>query len=752
MSWRSSWGSRVATTSGRPGARAAYVPPTWPLSVAVALALWAAFGSLTPIFVEPSWWFVVAGTIGIVTFAIAAVRSLTRWPGWPPVAGLVILILGLTFSFASAQSLIGFVPTLDVLGRFAELVGDGFLSISNQGVPAEATDGIVFLLASGAGVLTIAVDAVAIIAKRPALVGVPLVVLLAVPTIFDRSQADPWAFVLTSAAYLLLLYLSIGEARTGGALGVGAAALAVALIIPVVAPTSTPEVDQNSNGTGFTIGINTFIALGDNLRRPNPSRVLTYTTNSSDGQYLTVSSIDNFTGSQWKPVAPVNEATGEGLLDIGPVPGLSRDIPTKEYDTNVDILNMGGRFAPVPYAPSRIIGLSEDWSFNPDSLTVTSAGDSARGTAYEVSNVLATPTLQQLRAAGPVPADFDRYLAVPEGLPAIVTDTAQRVVTEADATTAIDQALALQSYFTDGEFEYSEQAPVREDYDGTSAEVVGRFLEAKSGYCVHFSSAMAVMARSLGIPARIAVGFTPGEYVAEDDDDPAHYVVTTANLHAWPELYFDDIGWVRFEPTVGRGDKPVFIDEDRDPANPSSSPTPTPSSTRSAAPSASASPSPSATASAGNANDLGSAIVVAVTVGALAVGAIVVLLLPLLPALVRIVRRVRRYWRVRRQQSAADAWAEVSDTAIDLGWKAAATTPREFEDLVRPGMPEKATAALERLRAAIEFTAYSRSPEPARITDVRQVRRAMRAASSRNDRMRARFSPRSVVLRGWRRR
>lgn len=728
------------------------MPPTWPLSVAITFALGAAFASLTPIFSEPSWWFVVAGTIGVVTFAIAAVRSLTRWVGWAPLAGFGILILCLTFSFAPGQSILGFIPTLDVLGRFAGLVGDGFLSISNQGVPAEATDGIVFLLASGAGALTIAADAVAIIAKRPALVGVPLVVLLAVPTIFDRSQADPWVFVLTSAAYLLLLYLSIGEARTGGALGVGAAALAVALIIPVVAPTTTPEPDEGSNGTGFTIGINTFIALGDNLRRPNPSRVLTYTTNSSDGQYLTVSSIDNFTGSQWKPAAPSPEATGEGLLDIGPVPGLSDDIPTKEYATNVDIVNMGGRFAPVPYAPSRVIGLSEDWSFDPESLTVTSAGDSARGTEYEVRNVLATPTLQQLRAAGSVPSDFDRYLKLPEGLPSIVTDTAASVVAEAEATTAIDQALALQSYFTNGEFEYSEQAPVRDDYDGTSAEVVGRFLEAKSGYCVHFSSAMAVMARSLGIPARIAVGFTPGEYVAEDDDEPAHYVVTTANLHAWPELYFDDIGWVRFEPTVGRGDKPIFLDEDRDPSNPSNAPSPTPSSTRSSAPSASASPSPSATAGAGDSDDLGSAIVVAVTVGALAIGALVVLLLPLLPALVRIGRRVRRYWRVRRHQSAIDAWTEVSDTAIDLGWKAGATTPREFEDLVRPGMPQKATAALERLRAAIEFTAYSPAPEPASIADVRLVRRAMRAASSRNDRMRARFSPRSVVLRGWRRR
>lgn len=740
-------------TDPRKAERSVYVPPTWPLNLAIVLALGFAFSGLNAIFTEPSWWFVVAGFIGAVTFAVAAVRTLTRWWGWPSIAGVVVLLICLTFSFAPTQSLLGFIPTADVMVKFTELVADGFASISNQGVPADATTGIVFLLAAGAGLLTIVTDAIAITAKRPALVGIPLVVLLAVPTIFEPSEADPWIFFLTAAAYLLLLYLGIGEARTGGAVGVAAAALVVALVVPIVAPTVTPDQDEASNGTGFTIGINTFIALGENLRRPNPSRVLEYTTTSTDGQYLTVSSIDNFSGSQWKPAGPSNDGDGEGLLDIGPIPGLDREIDRDTDTTNVEIFNMGGRYAPVPYAPSRVIGLSEDWSFNPESLTITSAGDSARGAEYEVRSVRATPTVQQLRAAGPPPEGFDRYLTVPDELDPAVVETAQQVVDEADATTPFDQAVALQSYFTDGTFAYSEEAPVEEGYDGTSAEVVGRFLEAKSGYCVHFSSAMAVMARSLGIPARIAVGFTPGEYVVgnNDDDEEPYYLVTTANLHAWPELYFDTVGWVRFEPTVGRGDIPTFDDEDRSEA-PSASPSPSASASASARPSASASASASPSAAPDSGFDFGSVLVAAVTVGALTIGAVVVLLLPLLPALVRVVRRARRYWRVWRHRSASEAWVELSDTAIDLGWKSAATTPKEFEDLVRTGMPDKATAALERLRAAIEFSAYSRSPEPSSIADVRLVRRAMGAASSRNDRMRARFSPRSVVLRGLRRR
>jgi hypothetical protein len=73
---------------------------------------------------------------------------------------------------------------------------------------------------------------------------------------------------------------------------------------------------------------------------------------------------------------------------------------------------------------------------------------------------------------------------------------------------------------------------------------------SRSGYCEQFAGAYAALARSLGLPARVAVGFTPGE---EDPDAPGTYVVTGRNAHAWPEVYFSGVGWVPFEPTPGRG-------------------------------------------------------------------------------------------------------------------------------------------------------------------------------------------------------
>src|SRR5699024_5096146 len=90
---------------------------------------------------------------------------------------------------------------------------------------------------------------------------------------------------------------------------------------------------------------------------------------------------------------------------------------------------------------------------------------------------------------------------------------------------------------------------------GNGMETIENFLtDERQGYCEQFASAMAMMARSLGIPARVAVGFLSGE---RNDDT---YVFRGTDMHAWPELYLDGVGWVRFEPTPGQrtGAPPAF--------------------------------------------------------------------------------------------------------------------------------------------------------------------------------------------------
>ena len=110
-------------------------------------------------------------------------------------------------------------------------------------------------------------------------------------------------------------------------------------------------------------------------------------------------------------------------------------------------------------------------------------------------------------------------------------------------------AFTLEAYFrTQGGFTYDEQPPVSL---GTPP-LVSFVLESKRGYCQHFAGAMTLMLRSLGIPARVAVGFTSGSYNAARK----RWTVTDYDAHAWVEVWFDGVGWLPFDPTPGRGQLP----------------------------------------------------------------------------------------------------------------------------------------------------------------------------------------------------
>jgi hypothetical protein len=129
-------------------------------------------------------------------------------------------------------------------------------------------------------------------------------------------------------------------------------------------------------------------------------------------------------------------------------------------------------------------------------------------------------------------------LELPDDLPDSVRELADEET--ADATSAFDRAAALQEFFRRrGDFEYT-----LETEPGTSSSALVNFLENRQGYCEQYAAAMAVMARTVGIPARVAVGYLRGTI-----QDDGSRVVGAHDAHAWPELYFHGTGWVPFEPT-----------------------------------------------------------------------------------------------------------------------------------------------------------------------------------------------------------
>jgi len=117
----------------------------------------------------------------------------------------------------------------------------------------------------------------------------------------------------------------------------------------------------------------------------------------------------------------------------------------------------------------------------------------------------------------------------------------------ADADNPLDRAIAIQDHLRGPDYTYNLDLgePLR-DETGRLMEPIRNFYETRRGYCVQFATAMIMMARAQDIPARMAIGFLPGQPAGTDK-----YIVKASDAHAWPELFFQGYGWLRFEPTPG---------------------------------------------------------------------------------------------------------------------------------------------------------------------------------------------------------
>ncbi|HJV04010.1 MAG TPA: transglutaminase domain-containing protein, partial [Actinomycetota bacterium] len=171
--------------------------------------------------------------------------------------------------------------------------------------------------------------------------------------------------------------------------------------------------------------------------------------------------------------------------------------------------------------------------------------DTHPGYRYEVVSRIPRPDPADLDAAfeGRSLTEYSDYLQLPDRLPSRIHQLARQIVLGEE--TPYRQILAIQDYLRT--FTYDERAP-----RGHGANHILNFLvETQTGFCEQFAGTMAVLVRSLGYPARVAVGFLPG-----DRDGSGRWVVTTEHVHAWVEVLFPGYGWLAFEPTP-RTDNPV---------------------------------------------------------------------------------------------------------------------------------------------------------------------------------------------------
>jgi transglutaminase-like putative cysteine protease len=165
------------------------------------------------------------------------------------------------------------------------------------------------------------------------------------------------------------------------------------------------------------------------------------------------------------------------------------------------------------------------------------------GGEYAVYARVFEPTIQQLRQAGEVYPDWvtGNYLQLPDGLSPEISALAERV-TES-AVTPYDKAAAITDYLR----RYITYSEMVTDPPAGRDPLEWFLLDSRAGFCNYYASAEVILLRSLGVPARLVVGFAQGEL-----ESPGQYLVRQQDSHAWPEVYFPGLGWVEFEPTTSQ--------------------------------------------------------------------------------------------------------------------------------------------------------------------------------------------------------
>ncbi len=493
---------------------------------------------------------------------------------------------------------------------------------------------------------------------------------------------------LIIAAGVLLVLLAWTAAPRISLPGLTMAALAGVIAVGVVAamPDATDRVwnpavvksPVNSTVPDVTV------SLAEDLQKRSGSRVFSFETETPGAHYFTLATLADFDGGRWTP--------REDAADISLDEPRSAQVPPGLESTTVTMDGLRSEWLPLPQSTYRVVPPDEHrndfdpgkWTWMTDSATAKASTAVTRdGDLYTVESVplvssrLGDVDLSALAASGVDTGAIDQasYLELPGEVPASLRDA----TTEAagGATDRIQAGYALENWFRTGGFRYDDSVPYDPGADPDSPySVMESLLTQRAGFCVHYASTFTVMARELGIPTRMAVGYA----ARSNADGPTN--VKARELHAWPEILVDGVGWVAFEPTPGgpggmdvpaegqpAGESPA--QETPEPPEPSEqppaesetpteTPEPTEPSESSEIPQSEEMPEDreSPEVDEDDAADSGFTVPLPVLVAA------GVILLLLVPALVRwLVGR----WRRRGIHPAQDAWSETTAKAMDLG-------------------------------------------------------------------------------------
>ncbi|WP_435769368.1 transglutaminaseTgpA domain-containing protein [Nocardioides sp. SYSU DS0651] len=766
------------------------------LGLVAAATTWAALTSWRGFLVGASDYL---APLILVVLLVAVSGALLRSAGTPRLVTVAVQV-ALTSALVTYQVTGSPLPVGPGAAELTEALRASVESARLYAAPIQADAPPVWpLLLVGGAVFALVVDLVACTFRQVPGAGLALLAVYSVPSGLLEEGPGWGSFLVAAVGFLAMLHLDareqllqwgrpvgpadgaawhdgnpVRDAVRAGVGRIGVTATALALVVPAFIPVLDVDLfDMGAGSGGGDIRIRKPIAdMRRDLQRDADIPLIRIRTDDPAPQYLRVSVLNRYTGDEWssgdRDVASDNRADGR-LPD--PV-GLSPEIPRREFSYDVEVTDQfDSTWLPTQF-PAAAVEAEGDWRFDPATMDFLAADDDldTRGLSYQMRGVaLDYGTNGKHFRDATTGAVGREALEVTPDVPAIAQDLADSVT--APATNDYERALLLQRWFRrDGGFTYD----LRRAPEGTGNETLATFLSAQGrvGYCEQYASAMAVMARLLGIPARVAVGFLQPDRLGDGT-----WEYSSHDLHAWPELYFAGAGWVRFEPTpAGRVQNvpdysrvPVAGRGVDLPDQPTSQPSASAGATTVAPGRPTTAPPEEQEAAAGEAagdeSGLSSRLLVTAVVAAA--------LLALLAALALGPRAARaRARRTRLDGGPDEVWAELHATAVDLGvpWPDG-RSPREVGSALAghladpdaptverpatgPGAAPEAADALDRVVSQVERSRYARPGAVATMertglqADAATVIDSLAAGVAPRARQRAEWLPRSL----WRRR
>lgn len=483
-----------------------------------------------------------------VAVAVVVLTGLVAAPlGTTPVAGAQLLVLlGTLTALFTDDGLLAVLPGPDALGTMGGLLGGATEQIRTVPAPVPATPEILLLVTAAVGIVAAAAHLAAVVTRAPATAGVPLLVAFAVPTAVADDLLPWWTLVAAALAFALLLVVGADRRRLPGAAAIAAGGVVIALLVGVASTfVGTDGRFADAERPSAEIGLDPFTALRGQLTRSEPEQLLEV-SGLPRPTYLRALTLRDFVrDTGWAAGRPDRGVPLTGPLPPPPGPG-------ERATVNVDNIGYRDYWLPLYPDPVTVSGVDDDlWAYDPASGTAYTSRPRVES-GWEQQASLPAPSADALRAAGRggvAPAYLDASQVDQR-----VRDLAAQVT--AGAGTDFDRAVALLDWFTGprSQFRYSlATAP------GNGDDALVEFLTVgRVGYCEQFASAMAVMLRTQGVPARVAIGFTAG---TESGDART---ISTSDAHAWVEVWFAGAGWMTFDPTPltdGRTIVPPYVAE-----------------------------------------------------------------------------------------------------------------------------------------------------------------------------------------------